>query len=115
MYFIYNLILYFLIILFSPLIIIALIIKPKFRAGFFQKSGVYKKISKNFNQKNIWIHAVSVGEVNAVSNFVKKLRKKYPNDNIILSTVTKTGNFVAKKQLKNYWGLTRHIRRLIKI
>ena len=28
------------------------------------------------------------------------MRKNYPNDNIILSTVTKTGNFVAKKQLE---------------
>lgn len=98
MYFIYNLVLYSLLLLFSPIILIAMIIKPKFRAGFFQKTGFYGKIGKE-NKKNIWVHAVSVGEVNAVCNFIKKLREKYPNENIILSTVTKTGNFVAKKQL----------------
>ena len=101
MYFIYNLFIILLIILFSPVIIIALIIKPKFRAGFFQKIGFYKNVKKEQGQKNIVIHAVSVGEVIAVEQFIKQLREKYQNDKIILTTVTKTGNEVANKKLLN--------------
>jgi len=98
MYFIYNLLLAVLFILFLPVILIALAITPKFRAGFFQKLGSYKNINKS-GQKNIVIHAVSVGEVIAVEKFIKVLRENFPNDNLILTTVTKTGNNVANKKL----------------
>ena len=81
--------------IFSPVIIIAMLIKPKFRAGFFQKAGFYRDIKKADNKKTIVIHAVSVGEVIAVEKFIKVLRENYKNDRIVLTTVTKTGNEVA--------------------
>ncbi len=101
MYFIYNFVVIALLIVLLPVILFALALKPKFRAGFFQKAGFYKDISKKENQKHIVIHAVSVGEVIAVEKFVKTLRENFPNDKIILTTVTKTGNGVANKKLAN--------------
>ncbi len=44
----------------------------------------------------IWIHAVSVGEVMAALPFVKRLRERYPSRGIILSTITDTGQKVAR-------------------
>jgi len=96
MYLIYSLLILFFAVVFSPVILIAFILKPKFRAGFWQKIGFYS----NLNGKNtIWIHAVSVGEVNAVESFIKRLRLEYPDSNIVLTTVTRTGQNVAKNKL----------------
>ena len=57
-----------------PVILIALAIQPKFRAGFFQKLGFYKN---NLNgEKTTVFHAVSVGETNAIADTVKVYRQK---------------------------------------
>ena len=45
----------------------------------------------------LWIHAVSVGEVIAVSPFIKQLKKQYPTLNIVLTTTTSTGAAQATK------------------
>ncbi len=41
--------------------------------------------------RTIWIHAVSVGEVQASQQLVKQLRQNYPSHQIIISTTTPTG------------------------
>jgi len=46
----------------------------------------------------IWIHAVSVGEVMAAAPLLKGLKERYPMKGIILSTVTDTGQKVAKER-----------------
>jgi 3-deoxy-D-manno-octulosonic-acid transferase len=45
----------------------------------------------------IWVHAVSVGEVMAALPMLKSLKKRYPSRGIILSTITDTGQKVAKE------------------
>ncbi len=45
----------------------------------------------------IWVHAVSVGEVMAALPLIKSLRKRYPLK-ILLSTITDTGQKVAKER-----------------
>ena len=97
---IYQLFLIISAVLLLPVVLLAFIIQPKFRAGFWQKIGFYD--FPNNGKKNIVIHAVSVGEVNAVEAFVKKAREEFKDYNIILTTVTKTGNEVAAKKLTNY-------------
>lgn len=100
MYLVYNLLLPVLAILLSPLVLVVFAFQPKFRAGFWEKIGFY---SINLPKRStIWIHAVSVGEVNAIESLVKKLREKYPTKNIVLSTVTRTGQEVARKKLDEY-------------
>jgi 3-deoxy-D-manno-octulosonic-acid transferase len=46
----------------------------------------------------IWVHAVSVGEVMAALPLLKSLRKRYISKNIILSTITDTGQKVARER-----------------
>jgi 3-deoxy-D-manno-octulosonic-acid transferase len=98
MYFTYSLLIFLLGILLSPVLAVLFLIKPKLRAGFWQKIGIYPNIN---SLNTIWIHAVSVGEVNAVENFIKEVRKQYPSISIVLTTVTKTGQLVAKNKLSN--------------
>ncbi|MEI8388852.1 MAG: 3-deoxy-D-manno-octulosonic acid transferase [bacterium] len=102
MYILYNIAVIFLSILFSPLILAAFLIKPKFRAGFWNKLGFYANIKENkITKQSIWFHAVSVGEVNAVEALVKKAKIEFPEYNIAVTTVTKTGQQVAQNKLKN--------------
>ncbi|MBN1948473.1 MAG: hypothetical protein JW784_01895 [Candidatus Cloacimonetes bacterium] len=42
-------------------------------------------------KRSIWIHAASVGEVNAVKSLVQKLLNLYPQRDFVLSTMTRTG------------------------
>ena len=91
----------FLVVIFSPFLLLAFVVKPKFRAGFWQKIGFYHFIKKEKDIKHIVVHAVSVGEVIAVEKFLKILKKNFPNYKIILTTVTKTGHFVAKQKLSS--------------
>lgn len=95
----YNAVLITASIVFLPVILIALILVPKFRAGFWTKLGVYKNINLNHNKETIHFHAVSVGEVNAIETLVKKTREAFPESNIVLSTTTRTGQEIANKKL----------------
>ena len=40
---------------------------------------------------SIWVHAVSVGEVQAASPLVRALQRRFPNRDILISTMTPTG------------------------
>jgi len=54
---------------------------------------------RTFHKGSIWIHAASVGEVNAVMPLIHALLKRYPDKQITLTTSTPTGGEVAQKQL----------------
>jgi 3-deoxy-D-manno-octulosonic-acid transferase len=47
----------------------------------------------------IWVHAVSVGEVMAAIPLLKKIREKYPSKGIMLSTITDTGQKIARERV----------------
>ena len=75
MFFIYNILLLIGTIIFLPFILIALLFVKKFRFGFFKKLGLFESNDGFKETQNILIHAVSVGEVNAVENFINKVLK----------------------------------------
>ncbi|MBL7068433.1 MAG: 3-deoxy-D-manno-octulosonic acid transferase [Candidatus Omnitrophica bacterium] len=64
-----------------------------------QRFGLYPKdIIENLKwRKVIWVHAVSVGEVMAARCFCETLLERYPRKRLVISTITKTGNDIAKK------------------
>ncbi|MBU1862140.1 MAG: 3-deoxy-D-manno-octulosonic acid transferase [Candidatus Omnitrophica bacterium] len=67
------------------------------RFGFFSTQ-FKEKVSQ---KKIIWIHAVSVGEVLAAQNFLQQLSNAVSGYQIVFSTVTPTGNRIAKKIIEN--------------
>ena len=96
---IYNIVLISLAITLLPLILIAFIVQPKFRAGFWEKIGFYSFDKKG--QKTTVFHAVSVGETNAIKDLVKAYREKHPNEVIVVTTTTRTGQEIAQKAFKD--------------
>ena len=47
----------------------------------------------------LWIHAVSVGEVVAVTPLVRRLRQCFPNGRLVVSTITETGQATARQKI----------------
>ena len=73
----------------SPVAIYKMLRHGRYRAGWGNRFG---KISrKRPDKKCIWIHAVSVGEVNATTTLIRELESKFPDYEIVLSTTTDTG------------------------
>ena len=96
---IYNIVLIFLAIILSPVIAVAFYVQPKFRAGFKEKLGFYKYDNKG--KKSTIFHAVSVGETNAIKDLVKQYRNLHPDEVVIVTTTTKTGQEIAQKSFAN--------------
>jgi 3-deoxy-D-manno-octulosonic-acid transferase len=46
----------------------------------------------------IWVHAVSVGEVLAISRLVDEMRRSFPRHRVVISTTTDTGQALARKR-----------------
>jgi 3-deoxy-D-manno-octulosonic-acid transferase len=46
----------------------------------------------------IWLHAVSVGEALAALPFARKLKETFPNRSLLISTVTVTGQRIARER-----------------
>src|SRR5437870_514421 len=71
----------------------------KYRTGFGERwGGVPRRILKEPVGPVIWIHAVSVGEVLAVSSLVEKLRGQFPSHRVVVSTTTDTGQKLARSR-----------------
>ncbi len=69
----------------------------KYRSGFWQRlGGVPPQISLSSQLPTIWMHAVSVGEVLAVSELVEQLRLRRPGYRVVVSTTTDTGQKLAR-------------------
>jgi 3-deoxy-D-manno-octulosonic-acid transferase len=51
-----------------------------------------------FTGGSLWVHAVSVGEVQAATALVRALRERYPSVPLVLTTVTPTGAERARAQ-----------------
>ena len=67
---------------------------PKYRHTVRQRLGI--GLPALPPGQRIWVHAVSVGEVLAAQELIRQLAKSYPGEQILLSTVTKTGQQIAK-------------------
>ncbi len=64
-----------------------------------RKYGIIEESGFSKSDTVIMFHGVSVGEINALENLIKKARKKHPDYKIIVTTGTHTGQDLAKKKL----------------
>lgn len=71
---------------------------PKYRAGLRERLGFVPSQIKSAQSGGIWVHAVSVGEVLAVSQLITELQKKYPDRPLFVSTTTLTGQTLARQR-----------------
>lgn len=71
----------------------------KYRAGVSERFGrVPGRLRSSAKPGGIWIHAVSVGEVLAVSRLIRELEKSYPERPVFVSTTTATGQRLARER-----------------
>ncbi len=62
---------------------------PAYRERIRERFGLYSLFSEP--EEAIWVHAVSVGEVQAAVPLINVLHKQYPDNPIVITTTTPTG------------------------
>lgn len=97
MFFIYSLIYFCLLILILPYEYIKR--DTSIRKRWFREKLGHIQLRKD--RQYIWIHAVSVGEVNAGVPLINAIKRNFPDYEIVLSTITDTGQIVATKHFKD--------------
>jgi len=91
-----------LLILATPIIFCILLAKKRCRRGLLDRFGLLvRPVSEPSGERRplIWIHAVSLGEVVAVTPLVKALHRNHPDHRFIVSTVTETGREAVEQRL----------------
>jgi 3-deoxy-D-manno-octulosonic-acid transferase len=69
----------------------------KYREGLLERLGRVPPRMKR-ERPLIWIHAVSVGEVLAISRLVNELDQTLPAQQLVISTTTRTGQTLARER-----------------
>jgi 3-deoxy-D-manno-octulosonic-acid transferase len=75
--------------------------RGNWRSGFSERFGKFSNVFKQSitNRQVLWLHAVSVGEVNVCTQLIRALEPRMPNLKIVVSTTTTTGMAELKKKL----------------
>jgi 3-deoxy-D-manno-octulosonic-acid transferase len=105
----------------SPWLLWTAVRRGKYREGYAQKLlGLVPR--REGSAPCVWLHAVSVGEVNLLGVLVKELRRRRPDLEIVISSTTRTGLELARKKYADLttfycpldfsWACCRAMRRL---
>jgi len=99
MYLLYSALLAAGLLLSLPYWLLEMVRHGKYRVGLGERLGrVPERIKVHSSSRTIWVHAVSVGEVLAISNLVEELKVHFPQNRIVVSAATDTGQALARKK-----------------
>lgn len=115
-----NVIYLLLIVICSPWLAYSAIRKGKYRDGWGEK--LFGRVPRRTGDRPcIWLHAVSVGEVNLLQPILTELAGQKPTWECVISTTTRTGFALARKKYAGYqvfycpldftWAVSRAMRR----
>ncbi|HUB86724.1 MAG TPA: 3-deoxy-D-manno-octulosonic acid transferase [Verrucomicrobiae bacterium] len=78
--------------------------RGNWRRGFAERFARYSPALKQAltNRHVVWIHAVSVGEVNLCTQLIRALEPRVPNVKIVVSTTTTTGMGEFRRRLPSH-------------
>jgi 3-deoxy-D-manno-octulosonic-acid transferase len=97
MYFVYSALLAFILVCGLPYWLYQMWRHGKYRAGFLERFGIVPgHLTTPSSQPTLWVHAVSVGEVLAISRLVEQMQARWPAYRIVVSTTTDTGQKLAR-------------------
>jgi 3-deoxy-D-manno-octulosonic-acid transferase len=98
MYLLYSLFYALALILSLPYWLVGMLRDGKYRAGLKERLGFVPQRLKlpDENEKSIWIHAVSVGEVLAITSLLAALQAETSGMRVFVSTTTLTGQKLAR-------------------
>jgi 3-deoxy-D-manno-octulosonic-acid transferase len=86
-----------LVVLLSPWLLYSAVRKGKYRAGLSQKWLGLAPV-RNSGRQCVWLHAVSVGEVNLLAPLLKVLEAEHPDWDFVISTTSAAGFALAKQK-----------------
>lgn len=94
MYFLYEVLLYLVLVLAMPYFLLTGVLRGKYLANFPERLGIYRHRAE---EHDLWIHAVSVGETLAARSVVEQIVAQRPGISIVFTTTTLTGQAQAKR------------------
>ena len=100
MFFVYSLVYTLGFVLLLPRFLFDALAKGKYAAGFKQRLG-YLPPFEGHPKKVIWLHCVSVGEVNAARPLAQQIKERFPDSSLVISTTTRTGQTLASTAFAN--------------
>jgi 3-deoxy-D-manno-octulosonic-acid transferase len=88
----------------SPYYFLRMRRRGNWQKGFAERFGKYDTKLKQAitNRHVLWMHAVSVGEVNLSTQLIRALEPRLPNLKIVVSTTTTTGMGELQRKLPNH-------------
>lgn len=91
-------------VLASPFYFLKMVRRGNWRGGFGERFGRYSTRLKHSltNRHVLWLHAVSVGEVNLCTQLIKALEPRIPNYKLVVSTTTSTGMAELRRLLPGH-------------
>jgi 3-deoxy-D-manno-octulosonic-acid transferase len=100
----YNILFTFLFALSSPYYFVRMRRRGNWRKGFAERFGKYTTKLKQAitNRHVLWMHAVSVGEVNVCTQLIRALEVRVPNLKVVVSTTTTTGMAELQRKLPTH-------------
>jgi 3-deoxy-D-manno-octulosonic-acid transferase len=100
----YNILFTIFFVLTSPYYFLRLRRRGHWQKKFLQRFGYYDAKLKQAitNRHVLWIHAVSVGEVNLCTQMIRSLERTMPNIKIVVSTTTTTGMGELERKLPKH-------------
>src|SRR5678815_1007594 len=100
----YNLLFTVFFCLSAPYYFLKMLRRDQWRNGFSHRFGRYSSKIKQAvtNRHVLWIHAVSVGEVNVCTQLIQALEPRLPNLKIVVSTTTSTGMGELQRKLPSH-------------
>ena len=101
----YSLLTLLALVAFSPYFLYEALRHKKYVGSLKQRLG-YLPVSFNLDgDDSIWVHAVSVGEVLAARQVIAELRTRYPRLRLFLSTTTRAGQELARRNVGEVDGV----------
>lgn len=100
MYLLYSLLFTFGILLLLPRFLLDALRRGKYVAGLQERLGRLPFIETK-GHPVIWLHCVSVGETQAARPLAHAILQKFPNHRLVVSTVTLTGQRIAREVFRN--------------
>jgi 3-deoxy-D-manno-octulosonic-acid transferase len=98
-YSLYSILLLMALVVSAPWWLLEMLRHGKYRAGLGERFGkVAHRLLDPEAASTIWIHAVSVGEVLAISRVIGELKAQLPGWRIVISTTTDTGQKLARER-----------------
>ncbi len=99
MYWLYSALLLITLVLSAPWWLWQMLRHGKYRSGWSERlGGVPRRLRAHEGAPTIWIHAVSVGEVLAITQLVAELKEHLRDYRIVVSTTTDTGQMLARQK-----------------